>query len=95
MNAKITRVDLAKETIMMDGDIPPEFFSPGMDEAFLGLGSRINSPTLAMYDVEKCLDILVKRDGMTYEEAREFFDFNIAGAWLGEYTPIFVETYWL
>ena len=31
-----------------------------------------------------------KRDGMTQEEALEFFEFNVVGAWVGEQTPIFV-----
>ena len=46
---------------------------------------------LVVYDEAKCLDILVKRDGMTLEEAREFFEFNTAGAWGGEGTPMFLE----
>jgi hypothetical protein len=46
--------------------------------------------TLAVYDVDKCLDIFMTRDGMTYEEAVEFFDFNVSGAYMGENTPIFV-----
>ena len=34
---------------------------------------------------------LVKRDDMSYDEAREFIDFNIAGAYIGEDTPILVN----
>ena len=26
------------------------------------------------------------------EEAIEFFDYNIKGAWMGEYTPVYVYT---
>ena len=29
---------------------------------------------------------------MTYEEAIEYFDYNILGAWMGEYTPVFIQT---
>lgn len=36
---------------------------------------------------------MIKRDGMTYEEALEYFDFNIQCAWLGEFTPIYISTY--
>ena len=28
---------------------------------------------------------------MPYEEAVEYFEFNVAGAWVGEQTPIFVD----
>ena len=33
---------------------------------------------------------MIERDEMTYEEAMEFFDFNIQGAWMGEFTPIYI-----
>ena len=36
---------------------------------------------------------MVTRDGMTYEEAFEFFDFNIMGAWVGKKTPMFLESF--
>ena len=31
------------------------------------------------------------RDGMTEEEAQEYFDFNVEGAYMGEKTPIWVD----
>jgi hypothetical protein len=31
------------------------------------------------------------KDGMEYDEALEYFDFNIAGAYVGEQTPIFIH----
>ena len=34
---------------------------------------------------------MVERDGMTYEEAIEYFDYNILGAWMGEYTPVYIR----
>ena len=30
---------------------------------------------------------------MTDEEAVEYFDYNVTGAWVGENTPIFFETF--
>ena len=30
---------------------------------------------------------------MIFEEAREFFEFNTLGAWVGEETPMFVWNY--
>jgi hypothetical protein len=63
----------------------------GLDDAVIGLGRRCGQMDLIVYDAEKILEILVQRDGMTYEEAREFYEFNIVGAWVGKGTPIFVE----
>ena len=30
-------------------------------------------------------------EDMSHEEAQEYFDFNVIGAWVGEGTPIFIE----
>jgi len=32
------------------------------------------------------------KDGMTYEEAVEYFEYNQMGAWVGERTPCFLIT---
>ena len=61
----------------------------GFDDAILGLGRRCGQIDLLVYDVDKCIAILMK-DGMTDEEAMEYFEFNVVGAWMGEGTPIFL-----
>lgn len=58
----------------------------GLDEAIIGTSTK----DLAVYDIYKIIAILVARDGMTEEEALEFFEFNIDGSYMGEQTPIFV-----
>ena len=63
----------------------------GYDEAVLGVARRCAQPDLIAYDVEKIIEILMTRDEMSYEDAVEFFDFNIVGAWVGEETPIFIN----
>ncbi len=42
-----------------------------------------------LYDRSKCIEILM-RDGCTYEEAVEYFEFNVSGAWVGDRTPGFM-----
>ena len=44
------------------------------------------------YDYSKAIDILVDRDGMEYGEAVEYIEYNVVGGYLGEFTPIFIET---
>ena len=63
----------------------------GFDDAILGLGRRCGQPDLLVYDVDKCITILMK-DGMTDEEAIEYFEFNVVGSYVGEGTPIFLYT---
>jgi hypothetical protein len=62
----------------------------GFDEAIIGFSQRINEPLLAVYSWQKMMDTLIIRDGMEYEEAMEYIDFNCLGAWVGEQTPIIV-----
>ena len=64
----------------------------GFDDAILGLGRRCGQPDILVYDVDKCIEILMKKDNMTQEEAVDFFEYNIVGAWMGEGTPIFLYT---
>ena len=64
----------------------------GFEEALIGVAERINLGPVAAYDVEKMLEILMKRDGMEYDEALEYFEFNIKGAWMGEFTPVYIYT---
>lgn len=69
---------------------PEALLLDGFDEAIIGMAERINLGPVVAYDIEKILDIMIERDEMTYEEAMEFFDFNIQGAWMGEFTPIYI-----
>lgn len=61
----------------------------GFDSAFLGFSHRMNEPITAVYSLKIILDTLVE-DGMSYDEALEYADFNILGAWIGPQTPIYV-----
>lgn len=63
----------------------------GFDEVIIGIAERINLGPVVAYDIDKMLEILMERDGMSYEEAHEYFTFNIIGAWMGEFTPIFIN----
>ena len=72
-------------------DEPNILFAEGFDEAIAGVvwdGER----TRVVYDTELILELLMGRSEMTYEEAVEYFDFNIAGSHMGEYTPFYLET---
>ena len=65
-------------------------FADGLDEAILGLTDR-DGATVVVYDIRQVVSLLRRRDGMAKSEAEEFFAFNIAGAHVGDLTPIFVQ----
>jgi hypothetical protein len=46
---------------------------------------------VAVYDIDKCVDVLVERDGMTPEDADEYLSFNTLGAYVGENGPLYVR----
>jgi hypothetical protein len=63
----------------------------GLEDAIIGVGSRMNMPDVLIYSYNKCVKIFMEREGWTHEEAIEWMDFNVVGAWVGETTPIFVH----
>jgi hypothetical protein len=65
----------------------------GFDEALIGFSQRINEPLLAVYSYNVMVDVCVFRDGMSYEEAEEYIEYNCIGAWVGEQTPIIVQAF--
>jgi len=67
----------------------------GFDAAIIGQAMAWRGDGLhnvLVYDAEKMRDILMSRDGMNSLEAREFIEYNIEGAYMGEGTPIYVWT---
>lgn len=71
---------------------PDALLCDGFDDAIIGLAERINLGPVVAYSVEKIIEILMHRDGMEYEDAWDYFSYNILGAWVGENTPIFITT---
>jgi len=63
----------------------------GFDEAIMGYAGRCGMNDVLLYSMKKIIKILKKRDGMTEEEALEYFYFNIKGSYMGEGTPLFFD----
>ena len=62
----------------------------GFEAAIVGIAEGCGRSPAVVYDREKCIAILMERDGMDRDEANEFFDFNVAGAYVGVGTPVFL-----
>ena len=58
------------------------------DACIIGVGYRWHSGPLAVYSIPAILDVL-QADGMTREEAEEWFERNTLDAWVGDGTPMF------
>jgi hypothetical protein len=61
-----------------------------IEDAFVGVAERFGMGPVATYDYNKCIEIYMQ-DGMTLEEAVEYFNFNVIGLWAGDKTPVFVR----
>ena len=67
----------------------------GFDEAIIGqacIWRDKGMHNVLVYDAEKMRSILMERDNMDSDEAREFIEFNIEGGYLGIETPVLVWT---
>lgn len=69
---------------------PNALLADGFETCLVGLGRRCGQPTLAVYDYQAGVQLLILRDGMTHEEAEEYLEFNVVGAWMGEHTPLWL-----
>jgi hypothetical protein len=61
----------------------------GFDDCIVGIATGKGRESVIIYDREKVIHKLMN-DGMTYEEAEEYHDYNQADAWVGEKTPMFL-----
>ena len=65
---------------------PQAHLMDGFDDALIGVVSQFSNGPLALYDRNKCIDVLMA-EGLTESQAEEHFSFNCEGAWVGETTP--------
>ena len=71
--------ELNPEAVTMDG----------FDEAIIGFGCQYSQNVVAVYSEEQIIEKLAEE--MSYEDAVEYYGFNIACAWVGPNTPIIVS----
>ena len=65
----------------------------GFDDCIIGYGRRPGMEVVLAYDVELIIKKLMERDGMSEQDAIEFYEYNIDCAYMGESTPILVKTF--
>ncbi|HRZ18451.1 MAG TPA: hypothetical protein P5136_00100 [Methanofastidiosum sp.] len=75
-----------KERIIQSYPDEEFLFADGFDKAILGVDIREHK---IVYSKSKCIDILLR--DMNSEDAIEYFEYNVEGAYVGEKTPIFIE----
>ena len=76
---------------MVDGELPMLIGSTQAEikkyeQAIIG---QDDASLRIVYSRDKIIDILAEE--MTHEEAEEFYEYNILGAYMGDMTPIYVN----
>jgi hypothetical protein len=64
----------------------------GLNDAIIGITEEFGNGPRILYSKNKILNILCERDGMTWSESEEFYDYNILGLYAGEQNPVFLIT---
>ena len=81
--------DIRDQVVEAAGDDEEMLFADGFDAAILGYFQRCGQEAVVVYDRDKCICILMSQ-GLSEEDAEEYFEFNVVGAWVGDRTPAFL-----
>ena len=84
--------EITDEELTYLGCSPEEY-----EDAIIGIAHRSGTELIVAYDYDKVLELLTerfKKEGSPdlHMDAVEWFDFNIIGSWVGDKTPIFIQT---
>ena len=58
----------------------------GFDECVIG----VDMGGCIVYDADKMIRKIMKETKSDYDDAREYFEYKIAGAYVGDFTPIYI-----
>ena len=72
--------DIDDDLLLMDG----------FDDCIIGICHSFGDEPVVAYDYDLVIAKL-QSHGMSCEEAVEYHEFNQAGAWVGEQTPVFIH----
>ncbi len=81
--------DQVRQIVLAQGD-EEVLLADGFEAAFIGVASRTGLPLLAAYSYHRAVKVLMEREGMTYEDAVDWLDFNVVTVWAGERTPLWI-----
>ena len=84
MDALIAQIGEEEQVLLADG----------FEDAIVGYSAGM--VPRVVYDYESCIRVLVERDGMTHEEAVEYFEFNTVRAYMSDddgtdITPVYTH----
>ena len=84
---KVTLMEIREKLSKHFGD--DLLFADSFDSAIIGVSLGTTGGRV-VYDVEKMVQVLSKKQGITCEEAWEYLEYNTFSAYVGERTPLYV-----
>ena len=72
---------------ILDSEYEAVVLIDGLDDAFIGC----TSAGVAIYNIDRCAEIVAEDNNMSIEEAIEYVEYNVVGAYVGPQTPLFIE----
>jgi hypothetical protein len=61
----------------------------GFDDAIIGLEPLSGK---VIYDIDLMIEVLVTQEELSHQDAIEYLDYNVLNAYVGENTPIYIQT---
>lgn len=74
-----------------ESDSPTIVSLTGYEDCIVGVVDKLGEPSSLCYDTEKILAKIQERDGMSREDAVDFFCFNISTLYAGPASPCFLS----
>jgi len=71
---------------------PKAYIWPEFDSALVGIGCQGSQLPVAIYDERGIINALIVDNGLSYTDAWEHYAYNIACAYMGDNTPIVIES---
>ena len=61
------------------------------DDCIIGVCYRIGQEPIIAYDKDLVIGKMMEEDGVSEQDAIDWYEYNQLGAWMGELTPCFIE----
>tara|TARA_E500000331_G_C16920189_1_gene567399 strand:+ start:283 stop:549 length:267 start_codon:yes stop_codon:yes gene_type:complete len=83
--------DTSKDLLLQMEEKNPEALYPtGFEDAITEIVYKDGNPVFKI-STQACIGVLQKRDGMSFEDAVEFFEYNIHGSYMGRHNPVYAH----
>ena len=94
MESRLDRQQNSQAELMeyIESNWPDSLLANGYNSAIIGIASGFDSGRV-VYSVKKMVEVCMRELSVDIDEAMEWLEYNTFGAFVGKYTPIYVDDY--